>query len=162
MSSKQIIRTARCIFWTGAVALVAGEALYFFVHGQLYASKWLLLFIGGVAMGGFGMAAWGLVAIDTEKESEDREEREQFAKDEVARRIAAALPDRTTASQLAIRSWNDTYPVGTLVTYEKLPLEGRLAFETTTPAYLLGDEAVVELEHIGIAPMAKLGPYPQY
>ncbi|MFK4705551.1 hypothetical protein ABIC83_002390 [Roseateles asaccharophilus] len=161
MTSKQIIGISRIILLAVTIALVSGEGLYFLIHGRLYAGVWPLIVAAAVVIACFGATVWGVVLGVAETLAEERAERERAAKDEVARRIAAGQPDRTAASQLAIRSWNDTYAVGTEVTYEKSPLEGRVVFQTTTPAYLLGDEAVVELEHIGIALMTKLGPYSQ-
>ncbi len=60
------------------------------------------------------------------------------------------------AAQFEAMKWNASSPIGTKVTYEKSPLEGRVILETTGEAYVLGAEPVVELEHIGTSMLRKI------
>lgn len=58
-------------------------------------------------------------------------------------------------SAFAVERWNAAIAVGADVTYEKSELEGRVILKTIARAYVLGDEAVVELEHIGLCKLSK-------
>lgn len=68
----------------------------------------------------------------------------------------AKAGDAHAAAQFIALRWNANHPAGTTVTYEKSPLEGRIILKTCGAAYVLGDEAVVELEHIGTAMLRKI------
>ena len=57
--------------------------------------------------------------------------------------------DVMAAAQFKALKWNSAIPIGTYVAYEKSPLEGRVILKTIGSAYVLGEEPVVELEHIG-------------
>ena len=68
----------------------------------------------------------------------------------------AKAGDTTAAAKFEVLKWNHFNPIGTTVAYEKSPLEGRIILKTVGAAYVLGDEPVVELEHIGTAMLKKL------
>lgn len=71
----------------------------------------------------------------------------------------AKAGDAMSAARLSVMKWNASLAVGMAVTYEKSPLEGRVILKTSGPAYVLGDEAVVELEYIGTAMLKKTAPF---
>jgi hypothetical protein len=58
-------------------------------------------------------------------------------------------------SKHLVAAWNASVREGDDVTYEKSPIEGRIVSKVVGPAKLLGDEAVVELKHIGYALLSK-------
>lgn len=68
----------------------------------------------------------------------------------------AKAGDVRAAAQFKVLKWNASSPSGTTITYEKSPLEGRTVLKTAGAAYVLGEEAVVELEHIGTAMLKKI------
>lgn len=74
-------------------------------------------------------------------------------------RMAKAGATLATAQFIALK-WNANFPEGTTVTYEKSPREGRIILKTVGRAYVLGDEAVVNLEHIGCALLKKIEVFP--
>lgn len=67
----------------------------------------------------------------------------------------ARAGDAQAAAQFIALKWNAYHAVGTTVTYDKSSLEGRVILKTSGPAYVQGDEAVVDLEHIGTAMLKK-------
>lgn len=71
----------------------------------------------------------------------------------------AKAGDAQAAAQFIALKWNASHPAGTTVTYEKSPLEGRTILKTCGAAYVLGDEAVIELEHIGTVMLKKTEIY---
>lgn len=68
----------------------------------------------------------------------------------------AKAGDVQAAAQFIALKWNANHTAGTCVTYEKSSLEGRVILKTKGAAYVLGNEAVVELEHIGTAILKKV------
>lgn len=68
----------------------------------------------------------------------------------------AKAGDVKAAAQFIVLKWNAHHTAGTLVTYFKSPLEGKIVLKTKAAAYVLGDEAVVELEHVGTAMLKKI------
>ncbi len=68
----------------------------------------------------------------------------------------ARAGEAIAAAQLKALKWNALHPSGTTITYEKSPLEGRIILKTAGLAYVLGEEAVVEVEHIGTAMLKKI------
>lgn len=69
--------------------------------------------------------------------------------------------EKTTerTAQQRVDAWNHRMEVGAEVTYTKSELEGRVVLKTTGAAYLFGNEAAVELEHIGTALLTKVAPF---
>lgn len=62
-------------------------------------------------------------------------------------------------AQQRVDAWNRSMKVGAEVTYTKSELEGRIVLKTAGAAYVFGDEAAVELEHIGTALLIKVAPF---
>ena len=69
--------------------------------------------------------------------------------------VRAKAGDVQAAAQFIAHKWNANHTTGTLVTYEKSQLEGKVILKTKGAAYVLGNEAVVDLEHIGTAMLKK-------
>lgn len=61
--------------------------------------------------------------------------------------------------QRRVDSWNRAVKIGESVTYLKSELEGKVIFKTVGPAYIFGDQAAVELEHLGLALLSKTEPF---
>lgn len=70
--------------------------------------------------------------------------------------LAAEKLDAHALVQLQAQQWNNAHRKGVAVAYEKSPLEGRVILKTTSNAYVLGDEAVVDLEYLGVAMLSKI------
>jgi len=66
-------------------------------------------------------------------------------RDSIESHESQAIP----SAQERVDSWNRRVEAGASVIYEKSAVEGRIILKAVRPAYVLGDEAVVELEHIG-------------
>lgn len=64
--------------------------------------------------------------------------------------------DDKAKALLNVLKWNTNHPTGTTVTYLKSSLEGKIVTQTKAAAYVLGNEAVVDLEHIGTATLKKI------
>lgn len=62
-------------------------------------------------------------------------------------------------AQRRVAAWNRSIQVGAEVLYLKSEIEGEIVTKTVGPAYLLGTEAVVELEHLGLALLTKTGAF---
>ena len=73
----------------------------------------------------------------------------------------AMAGDALAKAKFTAHKWNAYQPVGTRVTYEKSPQEGRIILKTAGKAYVLGKEAVIELEHIGTAMLNKIEVLPE-
>jgi hypothetical protein len=71
----------------------------------------------------------------------------------------AKAGDVHAGAQFSALKWNSRYQAGSAVFYEKSPQEGRVLLKTCGLAYVLGDTAVVELEHVGTVMLTKLEPY---
>jgi hypothetical protein len=75
-----------------------------------------------------------------------------------ALQVKALAGDAEAATRLRVMKWNASVAVGTVVAYEKSALEGRVLLKTRSKAYVLGDEPMVELEHLGAALLKKIEP----
>lgn len=62
-------------------------------------------------------------------------------------------------AQPRVDSWNRSVKVGTAVTYLKSKLEGKVILKTVGPAYIIGGEAAVDLEYLGLALLSKTEPF---
>lgn len=74
-------------------------------------------------------------------------------------KIVGKLTGESEAEQRRVDSWNRVVKIGATVTYLKSELEGKVIFKTAGPAYIFGDQAVVDLEHLGVALLSKTEPF---
>lgn len=73
----------------------------------------------------------------------------------------AVAGDALAKAKFTAHKWNAHYSVGTSVAYEKSPQEGRIILKTAGKAYVLGEEPVIALEHIGTAKLNKIEVLPE-
>lgn len=73
----------------------------------------------------------------------------------------AVAGDALAKAKFTAHKWNAHYSVGTSVAYEKSPQEGRIILKTAGKAYVLGEEPVIALEHIGTAMLSKIEVLPE-
>jgi hypothetical protein len=76
-----------------------------------------------------------------------------------ARPIFAEVQENEARARNLVGWWNSSMKIGAEVTYLKSELEGKIILKTKGLAYVLGGEAVVDLEHIGAAHLGKVEPF---
>lgn len=135
--------------FSGVFILFGG--VYFTGNDDASMFLWLMVLLG---LAQVGLAIWEMRAVSGQPDSEHLLLTPTPEIEALQARAKAG--DVRAASQFAVLMWNARHPSGTRVFYEKSPLEGRIILETVGLAYVLGDEPVVELDHIGTGLLKKI------
>lgn len=112
----------------------------------------LLAIFGGVSV---ALRAWASIKAATEDDA-TMQTGEAAAVGAQPLAGGGGMECQSRNADMHAEAWNKTSPIGTEVTYKKSDLEGKVILRTTTAAYVLGADPVVELEYIGIALLSKV------